>query len=60
MTGDRQVEHFGSCFPRGDRPFELVRGNAGWKEPYLIEPALLAALLRHEQVPVMDRVECAA
>ncbi len=60
MAGNGQVQHFRALGEWGDGLLLLVRRPRRRHEQHLVQPPLLAALLRQDQVPEMHRIECAA
>ena len=38
----------------------FVRRHGGWQEPYGVQPALLPAALRQQQMPVVNRIKSSA
>ena len=56
VAGDGQLDHLGALI-EGLEAIRLVGVIAGGDEPDLIELSLLAALLGHDQVAEVDRIE---
>jgi hypothetical protein len=57
MPGDGQFDHVTSLLEAGESWTTLVRWMGSGHEPDLLEGGLVAALLRENQVPNVDRVK---
>ena len=60
MTGNREFEHLGPLIPGRNRVRRFVRRAPRGNKPHLVQAALFATTLGENQVPEVNRIECAA
>ena len=57
LAGERQLEHVNTLPQGSDGEVLLVRRSRRGHEPHLVELALFPALLGHDEMAEMDRIE---
>ena len=60
LSAGRQPQHIDPPHSVGQIRIPFMRRHRGRHEPHLIQPKLLPATLRQQQMPIMNRIKCAA
>ena len=60
ISGNRQFQHFDALRGRRQLAILFVRRHRRGQKPYRVQPALLPATFRQQQMPVMHRIKSSA